>query len=125
MNLNENNFKDKFHTANSKNTEDVIISAIGIEKSFGDNNVLRGVSLEVKKGEVVAVIGPSGSGKSTFLRSLIALERINNGSVYIESAPWSKTVFMSTIKKYAASAEKWAWFSSILIFILICLSEAI
>lgn len=86
MNLNENNFKDKFHT-NSQNTEDVIISAIGIEKSFGDNNVLRGVSLEVKRGEVVAVIGPSGSGKSTFLRSLIALERINNGSVYIESAP--------------------------------------
>ncbi|MHB1150979.1 MAG: amino acid ABC transporter ATP-binding protein [Eubacteriales bacterium] len=64
-----------------------MIKAVGIEKSFGDNKVLRGVSLEVKRGEVTAIIGPSGSGKSTLLRCLIALERMNGGSVYIESAP--------------------------------------
>jgi polar amino acid transport system ATP-binding protein len=66
---------------------DVMIKSVGLVKSFGDNNVLRGVSLEVRRGEVVAVIGPSGSGKSTFLRCLIALERLNGGSIYIESLP--------------------------------------
>lgn len=71
----------------SANGSDAMIKASGMEKSFGGNRVLRGVSFEVKRGEVIAVIGPSGSGKSTFLRCLIALERMNGGSVYIESLP--------------------------------------
>ena len=65
-------------------TPDVMISAKGIHKAFGGNEVLRGVSLELLRGEVVAVIGPSGSGKSTFLRCLNHLETIDRGSIQIE-----------------------------------------
>ena len=61
-----------------------MISALNIEKNFDKLEVLKGVSLEVFKGEVVAVIGPSGSGKSTFLRCLNRLEMIDGGSITIE-----------------------------------------
>jgi polar amino acid transport system ATP-binding protein len=56
-----------------------MISAQGIHKAFGGVEVLRGVSLDLLRGEVVAVIGPSGSGKSTFLRCLNHLETIDRG----------------------------------------------
>ena len=49
-------------------TTEPMISARNLHKRFGEHEVLKGVSLEIGKGEVVAVIGPSGSGKSTFLR---------------------------------------------------------
>ena len=65
-------------------TADVMISAKGIHKAFGNNEVLRGVSLDLMRGEVVAVIGPSGSGKSTFLRCLNHLETIDRGTITIE-----------------------------------------
>lgn len=58
-----------------------ILSACGLTKSFGKLEVLKGVSLEVKKGEVVVIIGPSGSGKSTFLRCLNFLEEPTQGSI--------------------------------------------
>lgn len=61
-----------------------MIEAINIYKNFQDVEVLKGVSLEVAKGEVVAIIGPSGSGKSTFLRCLNRLEVIDKGSIRIE-----------------------------------------
>lgn len=54
-----------------------------LHKNFGKNEVLKGIDLEVKKGEVVVVIGPSGSGKSTFLRCLNRLEDIDKGSVLV------------------------------------------
>ncbi len=63
---------------------DVMISAQSIHKSFGSVSVLRGVSLELARGEVVAIIGPSGSGKSTFLRCLNHLETIDRGTIVIE-----------------------------------------
>ncbi|MEG0937189.1 MAG: amino acid ABC transporter ATP-binding protein [Comamonas sp.] len=61
-----------------------MISAQGIHKAFGSNEVLRGVSVDLLRGEVVAVIGPSGSGKSTFLRCLNHLESIDRGTITIE-----------------------------------------
>ena len=55
-----------------------------LHKSFGSNEVLKGISKKIKKGEVVAIIGPSGSGKSTFLRCINLLETPNKGDIYIE-----------------------------------------
>jgi len=61
-----------------------MIDARGIRKAFGGTEVLRGVTLQLRKGEVTAVIGPSGSGKSTFLRCLNHLETIDAGEIAIE-----------------------------------------
>ena len=58
-----------------------LLSLGNARKSFGDNEVLRGISLDVEKGEVVAVIGPSGGGKSTLLRCCTLLERLDGGSL--------------------------------------------
>jgi len=61
-----------------------MIKAKNIYKSFGELEVLAGISFKVQQGEVISIIGPSGSGKSTLLRSLIGLEEINSGELYIE-----------------------------------------
>ena len=54
-----------------------------VSKRFGTNEVLKDISLSVKKGEVICIIGPSGAGKSTFLRSLNQLEKITSGKIFI------------------------------------------
>lgn len=56
----------------------------GLKKSFGDNEVLKGIDIDISEGEVVCVIGPSGSGKSTFLRCLNQLEEITDGQVIVD-----------------------------------------
>ena len=63
-------------------TKDVVIKVDGLKKSFGRIDVLKGVNAEIKKGDVMVVIGPSGSGKSTFLRCLNRLEEPTGGSIY-------------------------------------------
>ena len=60
-----------------------------LHKSFGDNEVLKGIDLTVAEGEVVAVIGPSGSGKSTFLRCLNRLEEPSGGTIVVDGADLS------------------------------------
>ena len=60
---------------------DVVISVKNLQKSFGEIHVLRGIDYEIKKGEVICVIGPSGSGKSTFLRCLNLLEEPTGGQI--------------------------------------------
>lgn len=67
----------------SENSE-VILSAVGIKKKFGDLEVLSGVDLDVKKGERIAIIGPSGSGKSTFLRCLNLMEEPSDGEIVFD-----------------------------------------
>jgi ABC-type polar amino acid transport system ATPase subunit len=62
----------------------MIIQVKDLHKSFGTLHVLKGVSCEIEKSEVVCVIGPSGSGKSTFLRCLNRLERANSGTIIID-----------------------------------------
>ncbi|MFU0771621.1 amino acid ABC transporter ATP-binding protein [Limosilactobacillus fermentum] len=60
------------------------VQVVDLHKSYGNNEVLKGISLNVLPNEVVCVIGPSGSGKSTFLRCLNRLEETNSGHVYID-----------------------------------------
>jgi len=55
-----------------------------VHKSFGSTEVLKGIDLEVKTGQVVCIIGPSGSGKSTFLRCINHLEKINAGRLWVD-----------------------------------------
>ena len=61
-----------------------MIKITDLTKTYEKNQVLKGISTEVKKGEVVALIGPSGSGKSTFLRCLNLLETPTSGSIFID-----------------------------------------
>ncbi len=62
-----------------------MIKVINLHKSFGKKEVLKGVNVEIEKGEVVVVIGPSGSGKSTFLRCLTKLETPTKGQIFLEN----------------------------------------
>ncbi|MFT4726883.1 MAG: polar amino acid transport system ATP-binding protein, partial [Granulosicoccus sp.] len=61
-----------------------IVSIKDVHKSFGDLEVLKGISMDVMKGEVVCIIGPSGSGKSTLIRCINALNDIQSGSITVE-----------------------------------------
>ncbi len=61
-----------------------MIKVDNLKKSFGEKEVLKGINVEIAKGEVLTVIGPSGSGKSTFLRCLNLLEKPNSGSIYLD-----------------------------------------
>ena len=61
-----------------------IVSLKDVRKSFGDNEVLKGVSFDVMKGEVICIIGPSGSGKSTLIRCINGLNDIQQGSITVE-----------------------------------------
>lgn len=64
---------------------ETLIKVENLQKSFGNIQVLKGIDTEIKKGEVVVVIGPSGSGKSTFLRCLNLLEKPTNGTILFEN----------------------------------------
>ena len=66
------------------NADNVLIKTEGLEKAFGKVQVLKGITTEIHKGEVVVRIGPSGSGKSTFLRTLNLLEEPTGGKIYFE-----------------------------------------
>ena len=65
-------------------TNEVLIKTENLQKAFGKIEVLKGIKTEIKKGEVVVIIGPSGSGKSTFLRTLNLLEEPTGGHIYFE-----------------------------------------
>ena len=65
-------------------TDDLMVRAENVHKSFGHLDVLKGINLAVRPGEVAVVIGPSGSGKSTFLRCINHLEKINAGRIWVD-----------------------------------------
>jgi len=64
--------------------QEVQLSIRGLKKSYGDAEILKGVNLDVRQGEVVVILGPSGSGKSTFLRCINGLEEIQGGEVKLD-----------------------------------------
>ena len=61
---------------------DIIIRTDNIKKSYGETHAMRGISLEIERGEVLAIMGPSGSGKSTLLHTLAGITRPDSGKVY-------------------------------------------
>ncbi len=63
---------------------DAMVRSEGVHKRFGSLEVLKGISLEVARGEVMCLLGPSGSGKSTFLRCINHLEKINSGRLSVD-----------------------------------------
>ena len=65
-------------------TTDAIVNISALRKSFGANEVLKGIDLQVQRGEVVAIIGKSGSGKSTLLRCINGLEEFQHGSLRVD-----------------------------------------
>ena len=78
-----------------------------LHKSFGDTDVLRGVNLEVRRGEVVVVLGPSGSGKSTMLRCVNLLETPTGGRIFFED-----TEITAQEDRHQQGARPWwAWCS--------------
>jgi polar amino acid transport system ATP-binding protein len=64
-----------------------IVRVTALRKSYGTNEVLKGIDLDVKRGEVIAIIGKSGSGKSTLLRCINGLEVFNEGSLMVDGNP--------------------------------------
>ncbi|WP_104134143.1 amino acid ABC transporter ATP-binding protein [Cryobacterium sp. Y62] len=77
------------------------ISVTGLRKSFGSNEVLKGLDVEITEGEVVCVIGPSGSGKSTFLRCLNKLDELSAGTVIVDGFNLSdKTVDLNEVRQH-------------------------
>ncbi|MBD5097870.1 MAG: amino acid ABC transporter ATP-binding protein [Lachnospiraceae bacterium] len=68
----------------NNNDKEILLEVTDLEKHFGENKVLRGISTTVSKGDVIAIVGPSGCGKSTFLRSLNLLEEPTGGTIKFE-----------------------------------------
>ena len=68
-----------------------MLTAIDIRKGFDGLGVLKGISLTINRGEVVALIGPSGSGKSTFLRCMNQLEKVDSGTILLDDQPICQT----------------------------------
>jgi len=91
-----------------------MIEAVNITKKFHNLTVFEDLSIKVKKGEVLVIIGPSGSGKSTFLRCLNNLETVDSGEIFVEEKKLDKTnkkVFKEIITKMGMVFQNFNLFS--------------
>ncbi|NTW43530.1 MAG: amino acid ABC transporter ATP-binding protein, partial [Anaerolineaceae bacterium] len=75
-----------------------IIQIENVHKHFGNVHALRGVSLEIEKGEVVVIIGPSGSGKSTLLRCINRLEEFDKGKIIVDGITLDSAENINTVR---------------------------
>jgi len=69
---------------NKENSSDLMVSVRNLYKSFGELEVLKGINMDVKRSQVIGIIGPSGSGKSTFLRCVNHLEEPTSGEIFVD-----------------------------------------
>lgn len=93
--------------SDNTNQAEVILEVQDLRKSFGDHEVLKGITTTIRKGDVLALIGPSGCGKSTFLRSLNMLETPTGGHVLFEGIDMTVHQWTSIM-----SARRSEWSSS-------------
>ena len=82
---------------------DIIISAKGVKVNFGDFWALKGIDMEVKRGEIIVVLGPSGSGKSTFIRTLNRLQPHSAGEIKVEGMEISDKTSVGDLKRIRAN----------------------
>ena len=102
---------------NKSDKKEPLLKVENIKKKFGQNEILKGVSLEVKKGQVAVILGPSGSGKTTFLRTINFLEKadsgiVNLGGIRIDSARPAKKSVLELTKKTAFVFQNYNLFSN-------------
>ncbi|MBI87902.1 MAG: amino acid ABC transporter ATP-binding protein [Euryarchaeota archaeon] len=81
---------------------EIIISTKGVKVNFGDFWALKGIDMEVRKGEIIVVLGPSGSGKSTFIRTLNRLQPHSAGEIQVEGIEISEKTSVADLKKIRA-----------------------
>ncbi|MEW6178657.1 MAG: amino acid ABC transporter ATP-binding protein [Chloroflexota bacterium] len=79
-------------------TSEPIIHIENVHKRFGNVHALRGINLDVYKGEVVVIIGPSGSGKSTLLRCINRLEEFDEGKIVVDGIPLDTAANINTVR---------------------------
>ena len=97
-----------------------IIEVENLKKSFDNMEVLKKISFDIQPNEVVAIIGPSGSGKSTLLRTLIHLERVDNGTIKVSGEYIVKNGVYKKQQEIKKIVEKMGMVFQHFIFSLIC-----
>ena len=81
---------------------EIIISAKGVKVNFGDFWALKGIDMEIKRGEIIVILGPSGSGKSTFIRTLNRLQPHSAGEIKVEGMEISEKTSVGDLKRIRA-----------------------
>ncbi|MEC8352231.1 MAG: ATP-binding cassette domain-containing protein, partial [Candidatus Thermoplasmatota archaeon] len=84
------------------NENNVIIKTEGVKVNFGDFWALKGIDIEVKRGEIIVILGPSGSGKSTFIRTLNRLQPHSGGSISVNGIEMGEKTSVADLKKIRA-----------------------